>query len=188
MAVWPADETGPSYWVSPAGTSHLRASDADRERAVDILRGAFVEGRLSNDEYHERVSQAYAGRTYGDLTRLIADLPAPPPPSRPVRRPTNALAVVSLICGIIQPLTFGITMIPAIFLGHAARRQIRKTGEGGGGFATAGLVLGWVGAVLAALTALGLLVAVAATHVHNGPTGFTGPPLGPGRGPAFFGP
>lgn len=188
MAVGPAEAVGPSHWVDPAGTSHFRASDADRERAVELLRAAFVEGRLTNDEYDERVAHAYASRTYGDLTRLIADLPAPPRPvPANVRRPTNALAVGSLVCGIAQFFTMGLTMIPAIVLGHAARRQVRRTGEGGDALALAGLVLGWLGVAVATLVVLGMLVAGAVAHAHAVPGGFQGGPFiskpGPVPGP-----
>ncbi|MBO0713163.1 MAG: DUF1707 and DUF4190 domain-containing protein [Acidimicrobiales bacterium] len=188
MAVGPAEATGPSHWVDPAGTSHLRASDADRERAVDLLRAAFVEGRLDNEEYDERVAQAYASRTYGDLTRLIADLPAPPRPvPATVRRPTNAMAIGSLVCGIAQFFTMGLTMIPAIVLGHTARRQMRRSGESGDALALAGLVLGWLGVAIAALAVLGLLVAGAVAHAHAVTGGFQGGPFisqtGPVPGP-----
>jgi hypothetical protein len=56
------------------------AGSADRERAVGVLRAAFTEGRLNQDELDDRVAQAYAARTYGDLWALIADLPAGPFP------------------------------------------------------------------------------------------------------------
>jgi len=52
------------------------ASSADRERAVGVLRAGFTEGRLTQDELGERVAQAYAARTYGQLWALTADLPA----------------------------------------------------------------------------------------------------------------
>jgi hypothetical protein len=52
------------------------ASNADRERAVGVLRAGFTEGRLTQDELNERVAQAYAARTYGQLWMLTADLPA----------------------------------------------------------------------------------------------------------------
>ena len=38
----------------------------------------------------------------------------------------------------------GITAIPAVILGHWARREIRRTGAGGDGMAVAGLTLGWI--------------------------------------------
>jgi len=56
------------------------AGNADRERAVGVLRAAFTEGRLTQDELHDRVARAYAARTYGELWALIADLPAGPLP------------------------------------------------------------------------------------------------------------
>lgn len=56
------------------------AGSADRERAVGVLRAAFTEGRLTQDELDDRVTRAYAARTYGDLWALIADLPAGPLP------------------------------------------------------------------------------------------------------------
>jgi hypothetical protein len=56
------------------------AGSADRERAVGVLRAAFTEGRLTQDELDDRVARAYAARTYGDLWTLVADLPAGPLP------------------------------------------------------------------------------------------------------------
>jgi hypothetical protein len=56
------------------------AANADRERAVGVLRAGFTEGRLTQDELDERVAQAYAARTYGQLWALTADLPAGPLP------------------------------------------------------------------------------------------------------------
>jgi hypothetical protein len=52
----------------------LRASDADRERAVEVLRRAASDGRLSVDELEERVTNAYAARTRKELEPLTADL------------------------------------------------------------------------------------------------------------------
>jgi hypothetical protein len=51
------------------------ASSADRERTVGVLRAGFTEGRLTQDELNDRVAQAYAARTYGQLWALTADLP-----------------------------------------------------------------------------------------------------------------
>jgi hypothetical protein len=53
----------------------LRCADADRQQVADRLRTALDEGRLSLAEFDERVRQAYAARTYGDLDALLADLP-----------------------------------------------------------------------------------------------------------------
>jgi Domain of unknown function (DUF1707) len=59
----------------PADPRQLRAADADRERAVEILRQAAAEGRITFDELDERVNRAYAARTFADLEALTADLP-----------------------------------------------------------------------------------------------------------------
>jgi hypothetical protein len=56
----------------------LRAGHADRERAIDVLKAAFAEGRLDQDEYVERVGQVHASRTYGELAVLTSDLPVGP--------------------------------------------------------------------------------------------------------------
>jgi len=77
VATWPGDQTA-------AGHGRLRASHADRDRAIDTLKVAFVQGRLAKDEFDERVSQTLAARTLAELAALTADIPAgpavPPPP------------------------------------------------------------------------------------------------------------
>ncbi|HEY0933038.1 MAG TPA: DUF1707 domain-containing protein [Trebonia sp.] len=55
----------------------LRASDTDRERVIALLGEALADGRLSHDEYSERMPQALAARTLGELAGLTADLAAP---------------------------------------------------------------------------------------------------------------
>jgi Domain of unknown function (DUF1707) len=62
-----------------ASNSSLRASDADREAVAERLRRATVEGRLEPDELEERLHSALRARTYGDLRRLLSDLPVRPP-------------------------------------------------------------------------------------------------------------
>ena len=72
------------------GPESLRAGNADRERVVAQLNGAFAEGRLDVRELDERVAAAYAAKTLGELAPLTADLPAgrspaPRPAGPPVR-------------------------------------------------------------------------------------------------------
>jgi hypothetical protein len=64
--------------MTPPGPGQLRSSHADRERAADVLKAAFAEGRLDQDEYNERIGQVHASRTYADLAALTADLPVGP--------------------------------------------------------------------------------------------------------------
>ena len=56
----------------------LRASDADRERAVDLLRGHAAVGRLTVEELDERCSKAFSAKTFGELDELLMDLPVAP--------------------------------------------------------------------------------------------------------------
>jgi hypothetical protein len=53
----------------------LRAADVDRAFVAERLKSALDEGRLSLSEYDERLQETYASRTYGDLDKVLADLP-----------------------------------------------------------------------------------------------------------------
>ena len=56
--------------------SELRASHEDRDRVVELLRVSAGDGRLTADELDERLELAMTARTYGELAKLVADLPA----------------------------------------------------------------------------------------------------------------
>ena len=100
----------------PSPSDHgTRASDAERERVVELLRIASTEGRLSVDELEERTAHAFGARTRGDLAPLTRDLPGAPVrrrPGRTVARPRRALghdiaayAVVNLILVLVWAAT-----------------------------------------------------------------------------------
>src|ERR1700722_8611502 len=56
--------------------SELRASHEDRDRVVELLRVSAGDGRLTAEELDERLKLAMTARTYGELAKLVADLPA----------------------------------------------------------------------------------------------------------------
>jgi hypothetical protein len=56
----------------------IRASDQERDSVVDVLRDAYTDGRLTLDEFEERMSAAYAAKTWTDLRQLTGDLPVEP--------------------------------------------------------------------------------------------------------------
>lgn len=55
----------------------IRASDADRNRSAAALSTHYAAGRLTLEEFQERLDQAYAAKTLGDLDDLMTDLPGP---------------------------------------------------------------------------------------------------------------
>jgi len=98
------------------GGGHIRASDADREQVIDVLKDAFVRGRLTKDELTARAGRALVSRTYAELTAITADILVTIPawltearPSRPdrapARKPVNKRAVAWTTCMIILPPT-----------------------------------------------------------------------------------
>jgi hypothetical protein len=73
-----------------AAAAGLRASRADRERVIDLLKAAFVQDRLDRDEFDARIGQALASRTYGELAAVTADIPAELTAELPRRPPVRA--------------------------------------------------------------------------------------------------
>lgn len=134
---------------------HMRAAGVDRERAVDVLRAGFAEGRLTKEEFDERAGRAYASRTYAELAVLTADLPAGPLGAlnpgyygvRPAHRRTNGLAIAAFVCAFFP----GPLSIAAVALGIVAHAQIRERGDAGGGLATAAIVIGGFFTVMLAI-------------------------------------
>ena len=133
-----------------------RASTTDQDRAIEVLKASFVEGRLTREELDQRAGQVFVARFFAELLAITGDLPVgpfgrlPAHPVTPAFPRTSRLAVVALACACAAPVTAGITAIPAIIFGHLARRQIRRTGQVGAAAATAALVIGWIAALIAA--------------------------------------
>ena len=73
-----------------AARARLRASDADRERAVEALKAAFAGGRLTRDELDMRLSRALLARTYAEVAAATADMPARPALAGPAGRAWSA--------------------------------------------------------------------------------------------------
>jgi hypothetical protein len=73
----------------------LRASDAERERTVELLRRHSVEGRLTLEDFAERISLAYEAKTRDELQQLTSDLPV----ETPARRRTPSRWIVSVMGG-----------------------------------------------------------------------------------------
>ena len=72
--------------TEPIRPEDMRASDIDRKAAQERLHWAHAEGLISLEEFDHRVRNAWDAKTRGDLARLNADLPMPPPAPRPALR------------------------------------------------------------------------------------------------------
>jgi Domain of unknown function (DUF1707)/Domain of unknown function (DUF4190) len=177
-------------YPSPPGSyqhsvhASMRASSADRERTVDVLKAGFAEGRLTQDEYNDRMGRAYSARTYGELASLTADLPAGPLPlpgwpvqayQPPPADGTNSMAIASVMLGVAEFFTGGLTAIPAVICGHVARRQMKLNGQRGDGLATSGLVLGYMAIIFWSVLVAASLVGVAISIAHNGQSAVPSP-------------
>ena len=139
-----------------------RASDADRDRVLEFLNVSYSEGRLSRDEYDDRLDSALSARTYADLDQIVTDLPAARADVVPPASTINGLAIASLACGLAQFVCGPLATIPAIVFGHVARHQIKRTREQGAGLALAGLILGWATVILAIVLILVVGLAMSA--------------------------
>ena len=103
------------------GSARFLASDADRERTVDVLKTAFVYGTLTRDELTLRTGRALTARTYAELAAITVGLtpgtprPAPWPAPRPAmprpRRRVSKKVVALSACGLVVPLTLGVAFL-----------------------------------------------------------------------------
>lgn len=113
------------------GRAGWRASDADRDQVADRLRVAATEGRLAPDEFEERLTATFSARTYGELDRLVSDLPAPPAPRRREPgfrlRPGPAVAIAVV-------LAFMLLSLISMAVGHGHGEHHAGAGLGGGVF------------------------------------------------------
>jgi Domain of unknown function (DUF1707)/Cell wall-active antibiotics response 4TMS YvqF len=98
-----------------AETPELRASDADREQAAEVLRRAAGEGRLTVDELDERLNEAFRARTRTELEALVADVV--PAGGGSVGAPAGTLPVI--------PGEGGTKWLISIMTGHDRRGHWR---------------------------------------------------------------
>ena len=101
----------------------LRASRADREQVIDLLKAAFVQGRLDQDEFNARVGQVLASRTHWELAAVTFDLPADLLGALPRRPPVQGRRRISMntavSAGALVVAVANIGMIFALLVGSA---------------------------------------------------------------------
>ncbi len=130
-----------------AGHGRLLVSREDREQVIDMLKAAFVQERLTKDEFDLRVGRALASRTYADLAALTADIPAGRTETRPLPEPARKPDSV------LPPKARG--RATAVGAGAAMLFTAAEAAVGG-----APPVVGLVGTVLTGVVVAGLLAAL----------------------------
>jgi hypothetical protein len=107
------------------GRGRFLASDADRERAIDVLKTAFVQGTLTRDDLGVRTGRALAARTYAELAAITGGLtvrPAlpttktvPAPARRRARRPDRRRVSKKVVawsaCAVVLAIALGATFL-----------------------------------------------------------------------------
>ena len=130
--------------------SALLVSDRDRDHAVSLLRTHWLTGRLTADEFEQRVGEACAARFSTDLRHALRWLPAELSP-RPKRGSGAAALILSVIgwCIMLFTLGFGFPLaLPLFIAGWASGREKRRSAPSvSSGAAAAGEALGILGAI-----------------------------------------
>ena len=144
--------------------SALLVSDRDRDYTVGLLRDHWLTGRLTAEEFEERVAEACAARYSTDLWRALRWLPVELPP--PPRWGSGGAALILSglgWCAMLFTLGFGSPLaLPLFIAGWVAGREVRRSAPGGAsGTASAAEALGIIGA-LASLLFIGGCAAIVA--------------------------
>jgi len=165
-------------WLAPTDATRdsapRRASDADREQTVGLLREHCQVGRLTLAELEDRAQEAMSATYVAELWEAMRELPVPLPGEKlPAAETSKGQAVVSLVLGIVGLCVLAVSFSMACALslplsaaawktGRRARHRSAAAGGAPRGNAVAGEVLGAVGTGLSALALVVWIVALAA--------------------------
>lgn len=97
----------------------MRASDADRDQVVGVLREQVGTGRLMLDEFSQRSARAFQSRTIGELDALTRDLPTPQPAPIPGLPRPSASALVPVLLTVAVVVLLGCALLLAGGVGAA---------------------------------------------------------------------
>jgi hypothetical protein len=142
---------GPGDKTPGAGDrGRLRASHADREQVIDVVKAAFVQGRLAKDEFDQRIGRVFASRTYADLACLTADIPAGVIRGQASREPARPPARMSMDRKVLRSWASATVLLPGMVVAASAMES--------GQPAVFGLIVALVFACLVALPVSGLVM------------------------------
>jgi Domain of unknown function (DUF1707) len=121
-------EPGAQVGAAAAGRGHLRTSRADRDQVIALLKAAFVQGRLTKDEFEARIDRALTSRTYAELAAVTADIPAGltdtqpthdlKPPRQPARKRTQISMNTAVTAGGFLAIATNIAVVGALVVGN----------------------------------------------------------------------
>jgi Domain of unknown function (DUF1707) len=142
-------------------------SDKEREYTVSQLRGHWLSGRLTAEEFEQRVDEALHARSTSDLWQALRALPVEAP--RPAQAAGGGTAVASLVIGLLALVLLMISLglfflltLPMAVTAWALGREARRNGHPSHhGMARAGEVIGIVVTLLSALMLAGCAALVA---------------------------
>jgi len=149
----------------------LRASHADRDQAIDVLKAAFVQGRLTKGEFDLRVGRVFASRTYADLSALTADIPGSVTGAQPSGEDAREPGRLSFKTA---------ARVGAVGAGPAVASAAVVLMQSSGVPAVAGVLLVGLTGVLVTVLLAALLVLVS-WAARRSERGAQGPPSGPAR-------
>jgi hypothetical protein len=136
--------------------SALLVSDREREYTVGLLRGHWLSGRLTAEEFEQRVAEAWRARFAADLWQALRFLPVDAPPAPPAQSRSGGASLalgITAICLLFFSfgLLFFVTLPLAITACALGREARRSAPPGARGTAVAGEALGIAAALLSLL-------------------------------------
>jgi Domain of unknown function (DUF1707) len=150
----PADET-----PGARDRSQLRTSHADREQVIEVVKAAFVQGRLAKDEFDQRIARVFASRTYADLAHLTADIPPGLIKAQARLAPADPPARISMDRNVVRSWVSATVMLPGMVVAASAMES--------GQPAVFGLIVALVFACLVALPVSGLVMLHSLYEKHS---------------------
>src|SRR6202451_4079269 len=122
---------GPGDETPGAGDrSGLRASHADREQFIDVVKAAFVQGRLAKDEFDQRIVRVFASRTYADLSLVTADIPPAVIRAQALREPAHLPAPMSMDKKVLRSWASATVLLPGMVVAASAMESGQPAGFG----------------------------------------------------------
>jgi uncharacterized protein DUF1707 len=121
-------EPGTQMAAAAVVRGRLRTSRADRDQVIEVVKAAFIQGRLTKDEFEARIDQALTSRTYAELAAVTADIPVGltdtqrvhefKPPRRPARKRTRVSMNTAITAGAFVAIATNLAMVAALVAGN----------------------------------------------------------------------